>query len=145
MLGTWFYEHPHCTHRDILLFLFLKNNVLIVRRSGSKRRLNALIVNVSINVNVSIIIFKILAILKMYKYIVVNKQTQLGNILLQICAVVLRSFIDVHQPTAGYRPCQQPPRVSQPPLDSFIPPSRSRVRWGARCQLALPALRSHLF
>ena len=22
VLGTWFYEHPHCTDSDILLFLF---------------------------------------------------------------------------------------------------------------------------
>ena len=28
-VSTWFYEHPDCTHRAILLFLFLLTNVLI--------------------------------------------------------------------------------------------------------------------
>ena len=44
MLGTWFYEHPYCTDRDIL-FLFLLTNVLIVRRFGLKGLLN---VNVAV-------------------------------------------------------------------------------------------------
>ena len=31
MLGTWFYEHPYCTHSGILLFLLILTNVLIVK------------------------------------------------------------------------------------------------------------------
>ena len=48
MLGTRFYEHPHCTHRDILLFIFLLTNVLIVSPFGYKCLLNALHVNVNL-------------------------------------------------------------------------------------------------
>ena len=40
VLGTWFYEHPYCTDRDILLFLLLLTNVLSVNRFGQVRLLN---------------------------------------------------------------------------------------------------------
>ena len=50
MLGTWSYEHPYCTDSDILWFIFLVTNVLIVSRCGSKRRLSAR----SVDVNVSL-------------------------------------------------------------------------------------------
>ena len=46
MLGTWFYEYPYCTDSDILLFLFLLTNVLIVSRFGKKCLLNTLNLNV---------------------------------------------------------------------------------------------------
>ena len=36
MLGTWFFKHSYCTNSDILLFLFLLSNVLIVSRFGEK-------------------------------------------------------------------------------------------------------------
>ena len=34
VLGTWYYEDPYCTDSDILLFLFILTNVLIVSRFG---------------------------------------------------------------------------------------------------------------
>ena len=34
VLDTWLYEHPYCTDRDIVLFLFPLTNVLIVSRFG---------------------------------------------------------------------------------------------------------------
>ena len=46
MLATWFYEHPYCNNRDILFFLFLLTNVLLVSRFGWNHLLNHLNVNV---------------------------------------------------------------------------------------------------
>ena len=48
MLGIFFYEHLYCTDSDILSFLFLLTNVLIVSQFGLKRLPNALKVNVNV-------------------------------------------------------------------------------------------------
>jgi hypothetical protein len=48
IVSAWFYEHPHCTDSDILLFFFLLTNVRILSRFGYRPLLNALRVNVNI-------------------------------------------------------------------------------------------------
>ena len=67
MLGTRFYEHPHCTHRDILLFIFLLTNVLIVSPFGYKCLLNALHVNVYLQNTEEILIMIILNMAPVYR------------------------------------------------------------------------------
>ena len=58
MLGNRPYGNPYCTDSDIQLILFLLINVLIERRFGEKRPLNALnVMQMKVKVKVGVIVW----------------------------------------------------------------------------------------